>query len=46
MMRVRISNGVTNAAQLRVLAEISSEFGVGFADITTRQQIQLRGYEI
>ncbi len=46
MMRVRISNGLTNAAQLKVLAQISTEFGVGFADITTRQQIQLRGYEI
>jgi NAD(P)H-nitrite reductase large subunit len=46
MMRVRISNGVTNAAQINVLAQISTEFGAGFADITTRQQIQLRGYEI
>lgn len=46
MMRVRISNGVTNAAQLNVLAQISAEFGAGFADITTRQQIQLRGYGI
>src|SRR5438552_13681049 len=46
MMRVRISNGLTNAAQLRMLAQITNEFGVGFADITTRQQVQLRGYEI
>ena len=46
MIRVRIPNGLTNAAQLKVLADISNEFGVGFADITTRQQIQLRGYEI
>jgi NAD(P)H-nitrite reductase large subunit len=46
MMRVRISNGLTNAAQLTVLAQITAEFGAGFADITTRQQIQLRGYEI
>jgi NAD(P)H-nitrite reductase large subunit len=46
MMRVRISNGLTNAAQLNVLAQISTEFGAGFADITTRQQIQLRGYAI
>jgi ferredoxin-nitrite reductase len=46
MMRVRVSNGITSAAQLRVLAGITSEFGVGFADITTRQQIQLRGFRI
>jgi ferredoxin-nitrite reductase len=46
MMRVRISNGMTNAAQIRTLAEITQDYGVGFADITTRQQIQLRGFEI
>src|SRR5204863_7671533 len=46
MMRVRMSNGITNAAQVRVLAEITREFGVGYADITTRQQIQLRGFQI
>jgi ferredoxin-nitrite reductase len=46
MMRVRISNGFTNAAQMRALADITRELGVGCADITTRQQIQLRGFEI
>lgn len=46
MMRVRISNGLANAPQIRTLAEITREIGVGFADITTRQQIQLRGFEI
>ncbi|MBI3493930.1 MAG: FAD-dependent oxidoreductase [Acidobacteria bacterium] len=46
MMRVRIPNGITNAAQIRALAEITRTYGVGFADITTRQQIQLRGFEI
>jgi NAD(P)H-nitrite reductase large subunit len=46
MMRIRIPNGLTNAEQLNVLAQISTELGAGFADITTRQQIQLRGYEI
>jgi NAD(P)H-nitrite reductase large subunit len=46
MMRVRISNGFTNAAQIRTLAAITRDRGVGFADITTRQQIQLRGFPI
>jgi ferredoxin-nitrite reductase len=46
MMRVRMSNGLTNAAQIRTIAEISQEFGPGFADITTRQQMQLRGFGI
>jgi ferredoxin-nitrite reductase len=41
-----MSNGITNAAQIRTLAEVTREFGAGFADITTRQQIQLRGFQI
>jgi ferredoxin-nitrite reductase len=46
MMRVRIPNGISNAAQLRAIAEIGQEFGKGFCDITTRQQVQLRGFRI
>src|SRR5262249_14530729 len=46
MMRARMSNGIASAAQIRSLAEITREFGVGFADITTRQQVQLRGFRI
>jgi hypothetical protein len=46
MMRVRIPNGITSATQFRALAEISEEFGKGFCDITTRQQIQLRWFKI
>ena len=46
MMRLRIPNGFTSAAQVRAIAEISRDSGAGFADITTRQQIQLRGFRI
>ncbi|HEY2986733.1 MAG TPA: Rieske 2Fe-2S domain-containing protein [Candidatus Binatia bacterium] len=46
MMRIRIPNGISNAAQIRTIAEISEEFGKGFADITTRQQMQLRWFSI
>ena len=46
MMRVRAANGMITATQLRTLADISREFGKGFADITTRQQIQLRWFTI
>jgi ferredoxin-nitrite reductase len=46
MMRVRIPNGILSAMQVRTLAEISQEFGKGFADVTTRQQIQLRWFTI
>ena len=46
MMRVRVPNGISNSAQLRVIAELSQECGKGFVDITTRQQIQLRWFQI
>jgi ferredoxin-nitrite reductase len=46
MMRVRITNGITDSTQLRTLAEIAAEFGRGRLDITTRQQIQLRWLRI
>ncbi len=46
MMRVRISNGLSVAEQVETLAGISEEFGTGSLDITTRQQVQLRGFGI
>jgi ferredoxin-nitrite reductase len=42
MMRIRIPNGISSAAQLRAIAAIAQRYGRGVADITTRQQIQLR----
>jgi ferredoxin-nitrite reductase len=46
MMRVRITNGISDATQLRTLARIAAEFGRGRLDIATRQQIQLRWLRI
>ena len=46
MMRLRIPNGIMSAVQLRAIGELSAEYGKGFADITTRQQIQLRWFTI
>ncbi|MBI1893179.1 MAG: Rieske 2Fe-2S domain-containing protein [Candidatus Rokubacteria bacterium] len=46
MMRIRIPNGITNSAQLRAIGWITKTFGRGIADITTRQQIQLRWVRI
>ncbi len=46
MMRLRMPNGIVSAMQLRTLGEISEEFGRGFADLTTRQQLQLRWFTI
>ena len=39
MMRLRIPNGIMNSMQLRTIGALSGEYGRGFADITTRQQI-------
>ncbi len=46
MLRLRLNAGQTNARQLRVIADLSDEFGKGFCDLTTRQQIQLRWFTI
>ncbi len=46
MLRLRMSCGFTNARQFRVIADLSDEFGKGFCDVTTRQQIQLRWFTI
>ncbi|MEV0153127.1 nitrite/sulfite reductase [Micromonospora sp. NPDC050686] len=40
MLRVRVDGGQLSLAQLRVVAEISREFGRDTADITDRQNIQ------
>ncbi len=47
MMRLRLPNGVITSEQLRVLAEVIQRYGEdGVGDITTRQNIQLRGIRI
>ena len=46
MLRIRFNAGQVNAKQLRVIADLSDEFGKGFADLTTRQQIQLRWFTL
>ncbi len=46
MMRIRIPNGITNSAQLRAIGGITNDCGRGIADISTRQQIQLRWIRI
>jgi sulfite reductase (ferredoxin) len=40
MMRVRIDGGQLTSAQLRVIAQISTEFGRDVADVTDRQNVQ------
>jgi len=42
MMRIRMANGILTAAQARLLGQITRATGRNIADVTTRQQIQLR----
>lgn len=47
MMRLRVPNGILSSEQMRVLGEIVQRYGDdGNADITTRQNLQLRGIRI
>jgi ferredoxin-nitrite reductase len=47
MVRMRIPNGILTSQQMNVLAEVVERYGdEGSADITTRQNIQLRGIRI
>ena len=46
MLRLRMQGGKTSARQLRVIADLSDEYGKGFCDLTTRQQIQLRWFTL
>lgn len=46
MMRLRMTSGKSNSEQFRVIARISDLHGPGYVDLTTRQQIQLRGFTI
>src|ERR1700678_1299863 len=46
MLRVRIDGGQLSVPQLRVIADISTRYARGTADITDRQNIQLHWIEI
>jgi ferredoxin-nitrite reductase len=47
MLRMRMPNGILTSGQMRVLAEVGQRYGdEGNADITTRQNLQLRGIRI
>eukprot|EP00551_Chaetoceros_affinis_P011862 CAMPEP_0203676820 /NCGR_PEP_ID=MMETSP0090-20130426/25867_1 /ASSEMBLY_ACC=CAM_ASM_001088 /TAXON_ID=426623 /ORGANISM="Chaetoceros affinis, Strain CCMP159" /LENGTH=616 /DNA_ID=CAMNT_0050543491 /DNA_START=31 /DNA_END=1881 /DNA_ORIENTATION=+ len=48
MMRLKVPNGIVNADQMRFYADSVEKYGeeYGVIDITTRQNIQLRGVKI
>jgi ferredoxin-nitrite reductase len=47
MLRMRTPNGVITSGQMRTLAEVVQQYGDdGSADVTTRQNLQLRGIRL
>ncbi|MBB5082971.1 nitrite/sulfite reductase [Nonomuraea endophytica] len=46
MLRIRIDGGQLDLRQLRVIADISNDYGRGTADLTDRQNVQLHWVEI
>lgn len=46
MMRLKVPNGVVNADQMRFYASCVEKYDNGCVDITTRQNIQLRGVKL
>jgi ferredoxin-nitrite reductase len=42
MIRMRIPNGILNAWHMRGLADAADSFGGGYADVTTRANLQIR----
>ena len=46
MMRIRMANGFARSKQLRAIAKLSRRLGNQVVDITTRQQIELRGFTL
>ena len=46
MMRVRMPNGFVSSKQLRAVADLSRRLGNNVLDITTRQQMELRGFTL
>jgi ferredoxin-nitrite reductase len=45
MLRLRIPGGILFSHQLRGLAQLAEDYGCGRADLTTRSNIQLRGFQ-
>lgn len=46
MMRIRMPNGFAHSEQLHTIAELSRRLGNSVLDITTRQQVELRGFAL
>jgi sulfite reductase beta subunit-like hemoprotein len=46
MLRIKVPSGVLTSSQLRVVADVTKEYGRGICDITTRQNFQFHWLEI
>jgi ferredoxin-nitrite reductase len=46
MMRIKVPGGVLTPAKLRTLGEVSNRHGRGYAELTTRQNVQLHDVEL
>jgi ferredoxin-nitrite reductase len=46
MLRIRMPNGFATSEQLHAIADLSTRFGNSVLDLTTRQQIELRGFTL
>ena len=46
MLRIRMPNGFATSAQFRAIAELSEQLGNCIVDLTTRQQVELRGFTL
>lgn len=46
MMRIKVPGGVLTPARLRTIGRVSREFGRGYAELTTRQNVQLHHVEL
>jgi ferredoxin-nitrite reductase len=46
MMRLRATCGRMDSRQWKLLADLSEQYGKGFCDLTTRQQLQMRWFTI
>ncbi len=45
MLRLRVPGNIINSSQLRGLAEMTKDWGKGYADITTRGNVQIREFQ-
>ncbi len=46
MLRIRMPNGFATGAQFWAIADLSERFGNCIVDLTTRQQVELRGFTL